>query len=354
MKKALHFYGPNPISNRMKILQPLLVAVSLAGCVLSVRAETDAFAECKRLGRSVNIIGYDPIWRSFDQGRFKARHFQLLKEAGFDSVRINLHPFHSLEAVSGGWKLKENWLATLDWAVTNAHAQKLVAILDLHEFTALGNAPEENKAKFLGFWRLIAERYQNAPDDVYFEILNEPSRKLTPALWNEYLREALAIIRAKNPVRPVIVGPAFWNSIDHLKELELPQADRHLIVTVHYYLPMTFTHQGASWTDRPFPTGVEWGSAEEVTAVGNNFDKAADWSRQNNRPIFLGEFGAYDKAPMDSRVRYVAAVARAAEQRGWSWAYWQFDSNFILYDIDKSQWTEPILRALIPAKATPR
>ena len=52
---------------------------------------------------------------------------------------------------------------------------------------------------------------------------------------------------------------------------------------------------------------------------------------------------------MESRARYVASVARAAEQRGWSWAYWQFDSDFILYDIGRDSWIEPILRALIPA-----
>ena len=61
-----------------------------------------------------------------------------------------------------------------------------------------------------------------------------------------------------------------------------------------------------------------------------------------------GEFGAYDKGPMDSRVRYTAAVARTAEKLGWSWAYWQFDSDFILYDIDNDHWVQPIRDALIP------
>ena len=41
-------------------------------------------------------------------------------------------------------------------------------------------------------------------------------------------------------------------------------------------------------------------------------------------------------------------MARAAEKRGWAWTYWQFDSNFIVYDIDKDQWNEPIYRALVP------
>jgi len=29
---------------------------------------------------------------------------------------------------------------------------------------------------------------------------------------------------------------------------------------------------------------------------------------------------------------------------------WQFDSDFIVYDIDKDSWFEPILKALVPAK----
>jgi endoglucanase len=51
---------------------------------------------------------------------------------------------------------------------------------------------------------------------------------------------------------------------------------------------------------------------------------------------------------MESRARYTAAVARAAEKRDWSWAYWQFDSDFILYDMNRDAWVEPIKRALIP------
>jgi endoglucanase len=50
---------------------------------------------------------------------------------------------------------------------------------------------------------------------------------------------------------------------------------------------------------------------------------------------------------MDSRARYTAFVARTAEKHGFSWAYWQFDSDFIVYNIDKESWVEPILDALM-------
>ncbi len=75
---------------------------------------------------------------------------------------------------------------------------------------------------------------------------------------------------------------------------------------------------------------------------------------KHDRPILLGEFGAYDKAPQEDRIKYTAAVARAAEKRGWAWTYWQFDSNFIVYDIDKDAWNEPIYRALVPKQELPR
>jgi endoglucanase len=335
----------------MKIITALLISV-FAAAVPLVRAQpgtVDTFEQNKRLGRGVNIIGYDPIWRSREQARFQAKHFQLLKEAGFNSVRINLHPFRTMNSTNN-WALPDSWFEVLDWAVKNARAQGLVAILDLHEYDAMGTNPEGNKEKFLAFWRQLSVHCANEPSGVLFEILNEPSRKLTPALWNQYLGEGLAVIREKNPTRTVIAGPGFWNSIDHLRELQLPDSDRNLIVTVHYYAPMEFTHQGAPWVGRKDKVGVDWlGTEKELNAIATDFDKAVTWAKNHNRPIFLGEFGAYDKAPMESRARYTSNVARAAEQRGWSWAYWQFDSDFILYDIGRDAWVESIRDALIPS-----
>jgi endoglucanase len=324
----------------------LTLLAALSAVIQPVRG--DSFAQNRRLGRGVNIIGYDPLWRSPDQARFKEEHFRLLKEAGFHSVRVNLHPFRHMDREKN-WALRDTWFTTLDWAVKEATAQGLMVILDFHEFDAMGKDPEANHGKFLTFWRQFSAHCANAGDNVVFEIVNEPSKKLTPALWNEYLREALAVIREKNPTRTVIIGPAFWNSIDHLAELELPDADRNLIVTVHYYKPMEFTHQGASWAGQQDKSGVTWGTDADRKRVRDDFAKVATWAKTHNRPIFLGEFGAYDKAPMESRVRYTDAVARAAESLGWSWAYWQFDSDFILYDIKARRWVEAIRAALIPA-----
>jgi hypothetical protein len=50
----------------------------------------------------------------------------------------------------------------------------------------------------------------------------------------------------------------------------------------------------------------------------------------------------------DSWLKVLDWAVRTAEKLGWSWAHWQFDRDFILYDIEKGQWVEPIRDALIP------
>lgn len=317
--------------------------------VIEAAATPDAFAQNRQIGRSVNVLGYDPIWRSFDQARFQARHFQTIKRGGFDSIRVNLHAFRHM-GPAPEYPLSTSWWNTTEWIVTNALAAGLTVILDLHEFNAMGENAAGLRPQFVAFWKQVSTRLADAPSSVIFEILNEPCKQLTPALWNEYLAEALALIRAQHPQRTVVVGPAFWNSVDRLDGLQLPDADRNLIVTVHYYKPMEFTHQGAAWSEHKDKLGVSWqGTPEEQAAVNRDFAKVQAWAAKHRRPILLGEFGAYDKAEMASRQRYTAFVARAGEQLGWSWAYWQFDSDFIVYDIPKDQWVEAIHRALIPA-----
>ena len=310
---------------------------------------TDPFILNQRLGRGVNIIGSDPIWKSRSAGRIQAKHFQLIRAVGFNHVRINLHPFRFMGSAPE-FAIQPAWLKTLDWALEQCRANGLLAILDLHEFTALAADPFGLKPKYLAAWRRLAAHCQDAPEEVLFEILNEPNTRLTPEVWNDYLQESLALIRAGHPTRTLIIGPAYWNSIDYLHRLNLPAHDRHIIVTVHYYNPMAFTHQGAAWSaENKDRTSVTWlGTEAEKQVIQRDFAGAQAWAAEHQRPILLGEFGAYDKGDVESRVRYTSFVAREAERLGWSWSYWQFDSDFIVFDIDHDHWVEPIRDALIP------
>ncbi len=332
----------------MNSFSRFLALAALVACpvVGSLTAQIDPFVQIEKMRRGVNIIGYDPLWQDFTKARFHERHFQLIHEAGFQTVRVNLQAFAHMDAQN---RLDPAWLKTLDWVVKNAVANDLTVILDEHDYTFCGDHGDTCRTKLLAFWQQVAEAYKDAPPSVIFEILNEPNGELTDEGWNALLKDALALIRKTNPTRNIVIGPAFWNNIHHLDKLDLPEDDRHIIVTVHYYLPMTFTHQGASWSkDTAHLSGITWGTDAEKQQVVDDFAGVQQWSKAHNRPILLGEFGAYDKGPIESRVLYTSWLARTAESLGWAWTYWQFDSDFIVWDMAKDAWVDPIRKALIP------
>src|SRR6185436_5218156 len=262
-----------------------------------------------------------------------------------DTVRINLHAFEHMDAE---YRLDPAWLITLDKIVAAALAQKLTVILDLHNFTYCGEKADDCKPRLMAFWQQIGQRYKNSGDGVVFEILNEPNGQLNESVWNSWLVEALALIRKSNPTRNVIIGPALWNNIERLDALELPKADRHIIGTVHYYQPMEFTHQGVPWSTSWPKVGVTWGTPQDRLRMKKDFALAQRWAKAQDRPIVLGEFGAYDKGDIASRAAYTAAAAREAEALGWAWTYWQFDGDFIVFDMKTDNWVKPIYDALIP------
>jgi len=166
----------------------------------------DVFEQNRRLGRGVNVLGYDPVWRDLAKARMRDRHFRLIKEAGFSHVRVPLHLFRD-EGIDERNRVTKSWFGVLDWAVDQSLKNGLMVILDFHEFGAMGQDPLGYKDRFLATWVDMAERYRDYPVEVVFEILNEPNRELTPEVWNGFLSEALAIIRESNPTRTVIIGP---------------------------------------------------------------------------------------------------------------------------------------------------
>lgn len=295
--------------------------------------------------RGVNILGYDPYWSEPAKARFNWSHLTAIKKAGFDHVRVNLFAFAHMDKTN---RVDPIWLRRLDAVVAEANRRGLGVILDEHDFNDCSENVATCRERLTAFWQQVAPRYRKAPANVAFELLNEPHGALDAATWNTLFASLLKVVRQTNPTRTVIVGPTQWNNLSHLPLLELPDADRNLLVTFHYYEPFAFTHQGAPWTDQK-TMGISWGSPAERARLQEDFAKVAAWSRTHRRPILLGEFGAYDRSgtPMAYRTAYTDAVAREAEKLGFGWAYWQFDSDFLAWDMAKNDWVAPIKDALI-------
>jgi len=326
-------------------------AILLIQTFCSAAEDRKAFEINKRLGRGVNLGNALEASKEGEWGVvLKEEYFKLIKQAGFNSVRVPIMwSAHSEE--KSPYRIDPNFFKRIDWVIKNARSNGLYAIINMHHYNEIYDDPNGQGERFIAIWQQIAEHYKQQPQTVLFEFLNEPCKKLDDEKWNRLVSDTLKVVRRYNPDRIIVIGPTNWNGINKLDKLRLPETDRNIIVSCHYYSPFQFTHQGASWAGEESNKwlGTKWtGTEKEKQELTSDFGKAAEWGKKNNRPINIGEFGAYSKADMPSRILWTAAVAREAEKRNFSWAYWEFCAAFGVYDKDNGAWREGLLKALIP------
>jgi endoglucanase len=330
------------------------VALMANSIMAAEQAKIDPFKMNQMLGRGVNMGNALDAPSEGEWGfTLEEKYFQAVKDAGFNSVRIPVRwSAHALKEPP--YTIDPNFMKRVDWAVNCALSRNMPVILNIHHYLELISDPNNNKERFLALWEQIAEHYKGYPQILILEPFNEPQGNLGVKEWNPILKQAIAVIRKYNPDRIIVIGPAGANVVENLKPLYVPKDDRNIIASIHCYDPIEFTHQGAPWVtwhDANAWLGTKWtGTDAEKKALTNKLDIAVAWSKQNNIPINLGEFGSFNKADMDSRARYTKFFADAAIERGFSFDYWQFDSDFAVYDIKTDTWIKPLLDALIPPK----
>lgn len=305
----------------------------------------------KKLGKGVNLGNI------YDQSNLEWNdaYVAMIKEKGFTHVRLPIRWDNDGRSLNEKpYNIDEAFMLKMKAVIDKILAADLKLVINMHHYNPLMDLSGEEQAKemkrFLVLWAQIAEYFQNYPEDLIFEILNEPRDNMTVALWNGLLEKAINTIRITNPSRAIMVGTTDWGTVYGLEGLKLPQ-DNHLILTVHYYNPMPFTHQGAEWSGNP-PLGYKWyDSQSEREAVINEFNLIRDFSANNNNiPVHIGEFGTYDRADMDSRLLWTTFVTRTIEQYGYSYAYWDFGTDFGIYDVATGQFRQHLLDALFTNK----
>src|ERR1700754_2699076 len=128
-----------------QVLSMLLLAPLLANAADQPLSAADQVMQMKR---GVNIVGYDPIWKDPAKARFQPRHFRIIKEGGFDTVRINLYGF---KPMNEKLELPASWFAILDGLVDAALKQGLHVILDEHDYEHCGKDAASCRAHVLAF-----------------------------------------------------------------------------------------------------------------------------------------------------------------------------------------------------------
>jgi endoglucanase len=347
-----------------------LVAGMMAMTGLNACAQDEmGFARARHLRRGINLS----MWYAQDGDLYNAtggaeklasyitpRDFKLIKDLGFDHVRLSIDPEPLIADKTTG-ALRPEAIARLDATVQQITATGLVVVLDIHpekEWVKTSES-EAGTAEFLAFWKSFATHYAGTdPQKVYFEVMNEPNG-VDLKQWAEEEIKAVAVIRGQAPRHTIVVGGGNWNGINGLLALE-PFHDNNLVYTFHDYNPMTFTHQGATWAgeslkplhDVPYPSTPEnvaplvaqmpdgaakkdlaWYGQQQwnIATMQKEIGVAVEWAKDRHVPLWCGEFGVFieHSKPAD-RERWIADMRKTLEGYGIGWNMWDYRGGFAL------------------------
>jgi endoglucanase len=312
----------------------------------------------------VNLGGYLEPPPGESEVEYSAADFATIRAEGFDHVRVPI-AWHYYTGPAPDYVLFSNIFDRVDSVVSNASANSLSVIIDIHDFEALVDDPAGQTDKFLAIWRQVAAHYADAPQTLAFDLFNEPHDALTTQLMNPIYARGIAEVRKTNPHRTIFVEPGDWAKTEELKNLVLPPDD-NVIVAVHIYEPYYFTHQGASWSGPDVQvTGIQFPGPPATPLIPapslklnrwvvkwiQHYNKrpteknpcsplafegrlklARAWSDYYDRPVQVGEFGCYTTADPASRARFHAAFRRALDEQKLGWGLWEWSGGFRYWD----------------------
>lgn len=282
----------------------------------------------QRIGKGIVVDAAEPEGGSPIKVLHDPAQYDAVKAAGFQSVRFYI--------VAGRDP------ATYQARIQDALDRGLVVLISLWGSGSWATQPEEGVQEFVRTWSRFAEFYRDYPDDLVFDLRNEPWGLIVEngkpqgiddgAMAMKYLNAAIPIVRKTNPTRTLGLGGPGLNGCRELEEFVTPEYltyeledgtgfedDTSIIGLSHMYHPHKFTH----WT-----LGLDAvpGWRDEVR---EQLSHPVAWSRKWGKPLLLSEWGAW--APPCHTVEdfraYTGFVVDECKQHNIGWMYYSAGFN---------------------------
>ena len=354
-----------------------LMILAVTGCSKTEKDVVNDF----RIKRGTNLSHW--LSQSEERGEARRTHiqeddFERLEQLGFDFVRIPIDEVQFWD--EEGNKLPEAWellTQALDWSVKH----HLRAIVDLHiirshYFNAVNEGGKDANTLFtsekaqqdlINLWYQLSEvlkGYSN--DSVAYEFMNEPVAEKHEQ-WNQLVAKVHAALRKVEPQRTLVIGSNLWQGYQTIKYLRIPENDKNIVISFHYYNPMILTHYGAWWTPlgkykgkvnypgiliskedfeaapdsikpelEPYLT-QEW----NIDKIRADFKDAIEAAKKYNVQLFCGEWGVYE--PVDRDLAYAWTKDMLTT--------WCYDADFGFWDQQKNDYKDkPLVDLLMASK----
>jgi endoglucanase len=264
--------------------------------------------------------------RDLDGGEFvDSQHhseedFARVAELGFNSIRF---------AFDGDWYADDPELfwAWLDQNVGWARDHGIYLILDLH--TPIGGFwldPTSDQVSFdiwtdedlqqenIDMWREIATRYGDEPTIAAYDLLNEPVTVDSDGQqWKDLAADLVATVREVDQNHLLVIGGIYGvdgkygaTGIDpHFRV-----GDPNVVYDFHFYEPIKYTHQYASWVEGPIQDGGAYPEPDTILPTGERVwlpstvatptlpAGDSDWRRYDSGMVSIEDPGAVAAIPV--------------------------------------------------------
>ncbi|RPI05382.1 MAG: glycoside hydrolase [Ignavibacteriae bacterium] len=310
------------------------------------------------------------------------RDMKFIASIGYDHVRIPIDEAELWDTT--GKQIDESFTYLtncLDWC----GKYKLRAIVDLHilrshYFNAVNEGGSNSlwtdtnaQNTFIHLWSDLSGRLKQYPVSmVAYELMNEPVAD-NPGDWNKLIRTAVSSLRTLEPNRVFLIGSNRWQSPGTFPALEVPENDRNIILSMHTYSPLFFTHHTASWvafkayqgpvhypgqvvSDSDYHSFVKQDSVlihvmENSREVWNKQKLAEEQlpaikkAKELGLQLYCGEFGCLPHVDRNERLAYYRDLISVFDEHQIAYCNWEYKGDFGIYtfDFEKNVSLEPDL-----------
>ena len=357
-----------------KLLSLAVFAMTLlAITACTTKNETTDGVNNFRIKRGTNVSHW--LSQSEERGEARKQHIQeddfaRLDSLGFDFVRLPIDEVQFWD--EDGKKIPEAWELMTN-AINWAEKYHLRVIVDLHIIRShYFNASNEGGANTLftsekaqqdlvNMWYQLSDvlkGYSN--DSVAYEFMNEPVAE-DHEQWNQLVAKVHKALREREPQRTLVIGSNLWQSYETIKYLKVPEGDKNVVLSFHYYNPSILTHYGAWWV----PTASYKGKVNypgvliskedyeaapdsikpmlepyltqkwDIDKIRADFKDAIDAAKKYDLQLFCGEWGVYEPVDRELAYKWTKDMLQVFEENNIAWTTWCYDADFGFWDQKK-------------------
>ena len=337
--------------------------------------------------RGTNVSHW--LSQSEERGEMRRLHIQeddfaRLEELGFDFVRIPIDEVQFWD--EDGNRLPEAW-GLLKNALDLCRKHNLRAIVDLHIIrshyfnASLEGKGDENtlfsseKAQqdLINMWYQLSDSLKDYSNDwVAYEFMNEPVAD-EHEQWNQLVAKVHKALREREPNRTLVIGSNLWQGYETMKYLRVPEGDKNIILSFHYYNPMLLTHRGAWWT----PIGKYSGKINypgvmitkedydaapdsvktllepyltqkwDINKIKADFRDAIEVAKKYDLQLICGEWGVYEPVDRELAYKWTKDMLSVFDEFNIAWCSWCYDADFGFWDQQRHSYKDKALVELL-------